>query len=161
MEVRARLERLIRRYLDEEIRNATDRFRYQGLVARYNVFNEMWNKRLRALEEGRLPGVPVRGPAGSSPAIVLQQQPEAPPSAQLREVRIGSTKDTGAVRTLYQRFVEERGRAGEAGTLTYQAFEQQVAKQTAKLRSNSEVKAVDYRVDTKGGKVTLKARAVK
>jgi hypothetical protein len=160
LELRGKLEALIRRHADAEIRNGTDRFRYQGLVARYNVFSEMWNKRLRAIEEGRTGrtvaggAVPHRGP-GTGGFKKLTVPPHN------REVRIGSNGDGDAVRVLYDRFVDQRQQSGETGTVTYQAFEQQVARQTAKLRGDNGVKAVDYRVDTEAGKVTLRARAVK
>src|SRR5918994_3018193 len=56
-DLKAKLEAIIRRHANAEIRNNTERFRYQNLTARYNTFNEMWGKRLRALEEGRIMGV--------------------------------------------------------------------------------------------------------
>ena len=52
-ELRIKLEALLRQYAHTEIRNSTERFRYQGLTARYNILSELWNKRLRAKEEGR------------------------------------------------------------------------------------------------------------
>ena len=54
---RPRWRRSIRRYANIEIRNNTERFRYQSLTARYNTFNELWQKRLRAREEGKAFGV--------------------------------------------------------------------------------------------------------
>ena len=48
---------MIRKHANAEIRNNTERFRYQALTARYNTFNELWTKRLRALEEGRAVGL--------------------------------------------------------------------------------------------------------
>ena len=51
------MEALIRKYAYAEIRNNAERFRYQNLTARYNTFNELWNKRLRAMEEGRPMGI--------------------------------------------------------------------------------------------------------
>ena len=65
-DLKARVEALIRRYASAEIRNNTERFRYQNLTARYNTFNEMWGKRLRALEEGRVMG--VHGPHANGAA---------------------------------------------------------------------------------------------
>src|SRR5262245_60103876 len=56
-DLKARLEGLIRRYAYAEIRNNGERFRYQSLSSRYNTFSELWNKRLRALEEGRPVGL--------------------------------------------------------------------------------------------------------
>src|SRR6187397_2410829 len=57
MDTKARVEALIRKYAYAEIRNNTERFRYQTLSARYATFNELWNKRLRAIEEGRPVGL--------------------------------------------------------------------------------------------------------
>ena len=56
-EMQRKVEGLIRRYAFQEIRNNTERFRYQSLTARYNTFNELWQKRLRAMEEGKAFGV--------------------------------------------------------------------------------------------------------
>ncbi len=52
-EAKQRLDRLIRRYLGVEIRNNVERFRFQTLTAKYNTLSDMWNRKLRAIEEGR------------------------------------------------------------------------------------------------------------
>ena len=52
-EIQAQVETLVRRYSNAEIRNNGERFRYQGLAARYTTFNELWQKKLRAREEGK------------------------------------------------------------------------------------------------------------
>src|SRR6266568_3696492 len=54
---KTRLEALIRRHANAEIRNNTERFRYQTLTARYNTLNELWSKKLRLREEGKAFGV--------------------------------------------------------------------------------------------------------
>ena len=56
-DLRARVEALIRKYAYAEIRNNGERFRYQTLSSRYATFNELWNKRMRAIEEGRPMGI--------------------------------------------------------------------------------------------------------
>ena len=70
-EVHARVEKLIREYDRSVIRNNADRFRLQGLVSRFNTLNELWQKRLRAREEGRAFGLHGRqaavAPAGPAP----------------------------------------------------------------------------------------------
>ena len=57
VQFQARVEKLIRQYAFSEIPNNTERFRYQTLTARFNTFNELWQKRLRAREEGKAFGV--------------------------------------------------------------------------------------------------------
>ena len=56
-DLRARVEALIKKYAYAEIRNNGERFRYQTLSTRYATFNELWNKRMRAIEEGRPLGI--------------------------------------------------------------------------------------------------------
>ncbi len=74
--MRIKLEALLRLYAHTEIRNSTERFRYQGLTARYNILSELWNKRLRAKEEGRAFG------AHGLKAEILPPPPPPPPAAE-------------------------------------------------------------------------------
>ena len=75
-DMKTRLEALIRRHANAEIRNNTERFRYQTLTARYNTLNELWSKKLdtASIEEPAsrrsLAAVWRRmwSPAGASPA---------------------------------------------------------------------------------------------
>ena len=52
-EARQRLDRLVRRYIGVELRNNIERFRFQSLTAKYNTLSDLWNRKLRAIEEGR------------------------------------------------------------------------------------------------------------
>jgi hypothetical protein len=70
-------------------------------------------------------------------------------------------RDTASVRALYERFVEERRRAGEAGAPPFDTFSDLIGRQTERIRSEKGAQAVDFRLETKDGKVSLKARIVK
>ena len=159
-ELQTRVEKLIREYAFAEIRNNTERFRYQTLTSRFNTFNELWQKRLRAREEGRAFGVhglkaDALPPPGSAPPS-LPGEPR--PSG---EFRIGDPKqDDTAVRALYERFVEERQRTGESAP-AFDSFQKLIGKQTAKILGGKDDRAVQFRLETKGGKVALKAKVVK
>jgi hypothetical protein len=162
-ELQAQIELIIRRYGSVEIRNNAERFRYQGLTARFNTFNELWQKRLRAREEGKAFGQhglraeqmapPPRVPAVSGPAS----------PAQPAEFRIGGggAQDAPAIRALYENFVSERHRAGIGAPPPFESFHQLVTQQTQRLRSEKGAAAVDFRLETRDGKVSLKARIVK
>jgi len=172
-ELKARVEALIRRNANEEIRNNADRFRYQNLMARYSTFSELWNKRLRALEEGRpvglhgraaaLPPVAPAVPAASIPPPAPAVAPVAPARrAAAGEVRIQDPAgDAQAMRGLYERFVEERKRAGETAAVKFENFEKLIAQQTRRILAEKGGQAVDFRLETRDGKVSLKAKAVK
>jgi len=159
-ELQTQVETLIRRHSNAEIRNNGDRFRFQGLTARYTTFNELWQKKLRAREEGRLygmHGLKAEKMTPPGPALNLSFKPEAP-----QEFRVSDpARDTAAVRALYERFVEERKRVGETQAPAFDSFQALIGKQAEKIRSEKGAQAVDFRLETKDGKVSLKAKVVK
>jgi hypothetical protein len=175
-DLKARVERLIRSYAGAEIRNATERFRYQTLTARYNTFNELWNKRLRAKEEGRPLGFHGRierlheehmaelGPAPPSLGEELLPELELPrlPPPRKGEVRVENPQgDRLAVRALFDQFLQARQQAGEGGSVKFESFEKLISQQAARILREKGAQAVDFRIETRDGKVSLKAKAVK
>ncbi len=161
-DLQSEVELLIRRYAATEIRNNADRFRYQGLTARYTTFNELWQKRLRAREEGKAFG--QHGLRAEQMAPAPRASAAAGPAAAARpaEFRVaGGASDAPAIRALYESFVSERRRAGSGAPPPFESFQQLVTQQTARLRSEKGAAAVDFRLETKDGKVSLKARIVK
>ncbi|HET8646977.1 MAG TPA: MXAN_5187 C-terminal domain-containing protein [Vicinamibacteria bacterium] len=166
MELKNRVEGLIRRWAYAEIRNNTERFRYQTLSSRYNTFSELWSKRLRLMEEGR----PVTGAhAPRAPLAAPPPEPEArrPAGAATAgappgEVRISRPEqEKEAVKALFEQYVAARQRAGEAGPVKFDSFEKVIAQQATRILDQKGGQAVDFRLETKDGKVTLKARPVK
>jgi hypothetical protein len=163
VELRSQVEKLIRQYAFSEIRNNTERFRYQTLTARYSTFNELWQKRLRAREEGKTFGVHgLRADALPPPPPPGAAAPAASRAARGGgEYRIGDPeRDAAAVRALYDQYVSERRRTGEGGAPAFDSFRQLIGQQTAKILGKG-ARAVDFRLDTRGGKVSLKAKVVK
>jgi hypothetical protein len=160
-ELQGQVEALIRRYGNVEIRNNGERFRYQGLSARFTTFNELWQKRLRAREEGKVFGQHGLR-AEQAPPPVAPPPPAARPAAAAEEIRVSDpSRDGAAVRALYERFVEERRRAGEGQAPAFESFRDLIGKQTERIRAEKGALAVDFRLETKNGKVSLKARIVK
>ena len=109
-DLKTRLEALLRRHANAEIRNNAERFRYQNLTARYNTMSELWTKKLRAMEEGR--------PLGLHGAKVPPPPPPPPPSAahrsrapQRREYRVRQPDaETEVVRALFEQYQQARTR---------------------------------------------------
>lgn len=164
-DMKGRVESLIRRHAYGEIRNNTERFRYQNLTARYNTFSELWNKRLRALEEGRPMGVHGLR-AQQLPPPPPARDPLPPRAATARsssgEVRVSDgQRDSEAVRELFERFVTARQEAGEAAPVKFESFQKLIVQQASRIVSEKGAQAVDFRLETKDGKVSLKARPVK
>lgn len=163
-DLRTRVEALIKKYAYAEIRNNGERFRYQTLAARYATFNELWNKRVRAIEEGRPMGIHGVYERKVAPPPVYAPPPPAAraPGSGSGEVRVKDPGgDADAVRSLFDRFLEARKAAGEAAPVKFESFQKIISQQAARILSEKGAQAVDFRLETKDGKVSLKAKPVK
>jgi hypothetical protein len=160
VDVQAKVEALIKQYANTEIRNSGERFRYQSLSARFTSLNELWQKRLRAREEGKAFGMHgLRAEQMPAPPRPAEPRAPAPLPGEFRVV--DPSREPTAVRALYERFVTERQRAGEAQAPGFDSFRELIAQQTERIRAEKGAQAVDFRLETRNGKVTLKARIVK
>jgi len=160
-DLKGKVEALIRRHANSEIRNNTERFRYQNITARYNTFNEMWSKKLRAMEEGRVMGMHGQH-AQAPPPPPRSERPAARAAAGSGEVRIQDPeRDSEAVRSLFDRFLEERQKTGESAAVKFEGFRKLIAQQASRILSEKGGQAVSFRLETKDGKVSLKAKALK
>jgi hypothetical protein len=167
-DLRNKVEAMIRKYAGVEMRNNQERFRYQSLTARYSTFNELWNKRLRALEEGRVMGMHGARAAMPPPAPAPPPPPPESPAARAaaaagsKEYRIQNPSgDAVLVKALYRQFVDERKKTGEMAAVSYDNFEKLISQQATKILTEKGAQAVDFRIESKDGKVSLKAKPVK
>lgn len=176
-EAKQRLDRLIRRYIGMEIRNNTERFRFQSLTAKYNTLSDMWNRKLRAIEEGRpLSSVQLKAvreaaadaapaPTPPSPIPVVQSAPGSrsfiDPGPARSEVRLSTLReDDQGVKDLYEQFRAARASVGES-EVKFESFKKLIAQQRTRLLDEKDAVAVDFRVALQDGKVALKAKPVR
>ena len=103
------------------------------------------------------------GTTGSRARTVQTTRPApAAGPARTSEFRVADARrDTDSIRALYDRFVAERQRVGEGQAPGFESFRQLIAKQAERIRAEKGAAAVDFRLETRDGKVSLKARVVK
>lgn len=161
LETRRHVEALVKRYDRMATQNTADRFRFGTLQARFVKFCELWEKQLKAKEEGRAAGGRPRAGSGFAPPPT-PRVPAAHNTAE-REERAGVVhesrlRDPAAeaerLKELYQQLADARAKTGEAA-IPFKAFESVVRAQVAK--HGGEGKAVDFKVTVRDGKVTLSA----
>lgn len=176
-ESRARVTALIKRYDNTSIRNTAERFRFSTLQSRFAALCELWDRALKAREEGRVPAVRRSGarsispPAPSSPEPARTGSPRSdatptstpiPRPVSEQVVAVATFRDPGReaerLQELYQRLADARREAGEP-PLPYQRVADVVRAQVNKLGSGGN--EVAFRVAVKDGKVTLTAKAIK
>jgi len=152
-ETRARVDALVKQYDRGYIQNYGDRFRFYTLQARYQAFIDLWDRGLRAREEGR-PGPFAQKP---SDAPARQQRPED------RILHVSSFRDPmremDKLHGLYDSLSEARQEVG-ADTVPFHKFVDLVKSQVKKFREGGSPE-VAFRVAVKDGKVNFTARGLK
>ncbi len=153
-ETRSRVENMVKRLDHTPINNYGVRFRFNSLQTRFARFADLWDRALRAREEGR-PGPFMQPPR--------QTEPVPPERLDDRVVRVATFKDPtqepDKLKELYKSLVEAREKAGQP-RIPYSKFAALVKAQVTALNDKGESE-VAFRVAMKDGKVSLTARALK
>ena len=154
-ETRSRVDGMVKRLDRTHLANYGVRFRFTTLQTRFNRMIDLWDRALRAREEGR-----------QGPLSHLVQQKEPPPKASPVEDRIlrvatfrDPTQEEDKVRDLYNSFLEARQEVGQ-DRVDFARFSQLVASQVRAIQAKGG-KDVAFRVAVQDGKVAFTARAMR
>jgi len=152
-ETRARVEALVKQFDRDHIPNTGDRFRFTTLQSRYAAFIDLWDRALRAREEGRPGPLPQKRTA-------LEPEKKRPED---RIVHVSSFRDPvreiDKLTDLYESLAEARREIGEDAP-PFHKFAELVKNQVKKLRDSGSPE-VAFRVAVKDGKVNFTARGLK
>ena len=153
-ETRGRVEGMVKKLDRQHIANYGDRFRFTTLQSRYASFVELWDRALRAREEGR------PGPFAPQPPAPVPQEDQRPAN---RLVHVATFQDPARemdkVQELYEQLAEARREAGETA-IPFHRFADLIKTQVSTLRAQGSSE-VAFRVAMKDGKVAFTARALK
>jgi hypothetical protein len=152
-ETRTRVEQFIKRLDRSYIQNYGDRFRFSTLQARYSAFVDLWDRGLRAREEGRPGPFAHRKP----PPARLPARP------QDRILHVAAFRDPmkemDKLQELYDKLRDARQELGEEN-VPFHKFAELVKSQVAKLKKDG-APEVAFRVAVKDGKPTFTAKGLK
>jgi hypothetical protein len=154
LETRSRVEQLVKRLDRSYIQNFGDRFRFTTMQSRFAAFADLWDRGLRAREEGRA------GPfAHKKPAEIKK----APPVPEDRVLWVAAFRDPmkemDKLQDLYDTLREAREQLGEQA-LPFHKFAELVKGQVAKFKKDGSPE-VAFRVAVKDGKLNFTAKGVK
>ena len=152
-ETRSRVDAMVKRLDRQHIGNYGDRFRFTTLQTRYARFVDLWDRGLRAREEGRAGPFPqAQKPASQAPA-----RPED------RIVRVTTFQDPmremDKLHDLYDSLAEARRQTGQ-DAIPFHKFAELIKTQVSELKAKGNDE-VAFRVSMKKGKVAFTARAMK
>jgi hypothetical protein len=152
-ETRSRIEALIKRWDRGYIQSAADRFQFDTLQRRFQTFVDLWDRGLRAREEGR-PGPFAQPPPKPAPR---------PREAESEVVHATSFSDPmremDKLHSLYDSLMDARRESGQ-DVVPFHRFAALVKDQVTKLRDAGSAE-VGFRVAKKDGKVNFTVRALK
>jgi hypothetical protein len=155
VETRARVTASMRRIDRLHMRNTADRFRFVTLQSRFQTFLDLWERGLRAREEGR------PGPFAQRPAAVESAAKEKGPQDRILHVAAfhDPTREMDKLHELYERLADARREAGE-DAVPFHKFADLVKEQVKRLKQSGSPE-VAFRVAVKDGKVNFTARGLK
>jgi len=164
-ESRRELEKLIKTVGDTRMQRFADRYRFNGLASKYQTMVELWNKMLRAKEEGRLrPGIPgfvdpVRRVAQAAAAT------QGRSAAVSRFEVSGADSERESLKMFYDKYLEaSRGNGNGAGgerRISFERFSKQIKAKTEAIKKKAGCDSVSYSLEIKDGGVALKAKPSK
>lgn len=145
IDTRGRVETTIKRLYDSRNLSFSQRFRYNGLVARYNVLRELWRRQTQEREEsGRPPTAEAQAAVRASVAAIrfndLSNEPEK-------------------ISELFDSLVAAKRQCGErVGMLTLETFSDFLHARAEQFRRELAAEAIEFVVGVENGRVRFTAR---
>lgn len=141
-EQRNRVQAQLRQLRNLNLSAAVDNFRLADLESRYNTYNELWNRRIRDIEEGRR-------------MVARPAAPEVPRYDVQRGIVVAGSVEPEAAEALYQGLARS-----EAPKFDLDSFRTYLDRQAAAIRVRTGCDQVQFRLASEDGKMKLKARPV-
>jgi hypothetical protein len=133
------------------MQNFGDRFRFSTLQARYSAFVDLWDRGMRAREEGR---------PGPFAHLRADKTAEKPPADRVLFVAAfrAPMAEMDKLHDLYDSLADARRQLGD-DSVPFHKFAELVKTQVERLQASGNAE-VAFRVAMKDGKVNLTARAL-
>lgn len=145
IDTKGRVDTAIKRLYDMRNLSFGQRFRYNSLVARYNVLRELWRRQTKEHEESGRP------PTAEAMAAIRERQ---------ITVRCNDPhREPDKVSEIYNQLVAAKRDCGErVGGLTLEVFTQFLSSRADQIKSNLNSQEIDFVVGVDKGQVKFTAR---
>src|SRR5438034_5198159 len=154
-ETRGRVEAMFKRWDRGVIQSTGDRFRFETLQSRYQAFVELWDRGLKAREEGR------PGPFAQPPPKEIKRRHKEPDAKVLHVTAFTDPmREMDKLHSLYDSLMDARRESGE-DVVPFHRFAALVKDQVSKLREEGSPEVAFRVAKNKHGKVNFTVRATK
>jgi hypothetical protein len=147
IDTKGRVETSIKRIYDSRGMSFGQRFRYNSLVARYNVMRELWRRQAQGREEiGRPPTPEAQTVLREYTSVIRCHDPKLEPEK---------------VSELYDHLIAAKRECGERiGALSLEVFTQFLTSRADHIKDHLATDAVDFVIGVDNGRVKFAARPV-
>jgi len=153
-ETRGRVNAMVRRLDNVHIPNTGGRFRFSTLQSRFQTFSDLWDRGLKAKEEGR------PGPFSFLRPPSTEEKPKRPVDRIMHVTTFSDPmKEMDKLHDLYESLAEARREVGE-DAIPFHKFADLIKTQVGSFKQKG-TPEVAFRVAVKHGKVAFTARAMK
>jgi hypothetical protein len=160
--LQGRVQKIIVKYANQNLRKTHQKFRFNQLNSKFQIFRQQWGRTMRQIETGTYKGhrfkakLHERERTRAAAGAHSDETPTATTQAPVTKV-VG-----GAIDKLYDALVAARRKAGDTGPAPDRAkLAEAVKKQTQALKAKHPGAKVKFKVAVDGGKAKLVASVVK
>ncbi|MEO8503254.1 MAG: MXAN_5187 C-terminal domain-containing protein [Acidobacteriota bacterium] len=146
-DLRLKLALDLRNLRNSNITSAADNFRLSTLEARFNTYNELFNRRLREREEGR---------TAAAMAAHESAHPETPRFDASAGITLGTSAPMEAVEALF----DSMYRNATNRKVDLDSFRNYLTQQVDGIRQKTGCEEVQFRITMEDGKPRLKAKPI-
>jgi hypothetical protein len=151
------LQRFVRDIVEDQtlIRNPSQRHRYEALKSRLGSYEYYWTRQLRMLEQGTHPRQKFKAKIRERERDeILRAEGE---KLDRQRVRKKSEREDEAFRSVYDQYMEVRGKCGQDVNVPFETVRQALEKQAGVLKSKYKCRSIRFKVVEEDGKARVKA----
>ncbi len=158
---RTTLQFKLRRMANLQSANFALKYQFQQLVAKFNSYNQYWNRIIQKIETGqmsreRLKSVLASGPTDGKEGDKKKEEKKEPAPPAVKE-DLSSDK----LNQVYQQLAESKKQANQQMTLSRDKLEQTLKKQIDQIKEKYKGKNLEFDVVVESGQAKLRAKAKK
>jgi hypothetical protein len=165
IDARDELDKAIKRIGSLREMKLSQRFLYNNLLNRWNLFTELWNKRMQEREEGTRTPAPARRRAAAAAAAGQTETRPVGSAAEKGLVARAAIKDAAdtsdELKAFYRKFLDAQHEIGTRKPPSYEKFCKEIGRHLDAIRQKASCERVDFRLYLVDNKVSLKAKPLK
>ena len=152
--LRGKVQKVITQLVNEPPRNSAQKFRFNSLNAKFQVYRQLWGRTMREIENGTHQRDKFRAR--------LHAAPEDEPAAPRQVERKTPAKSGSSVNRLHEALLKARRKTGQhEGAPSPEALNRMVRKQMDAIRAKHGDVKVKFKVVIENNKAKLKAQVSK